>query len=103
MKESADWQDPRRTAPLAARAGFGHDWRADNPIAIIYRDDAQWLICRGCRLAVGPRALAPMPLLILFGREFVRDHRFCKPQGGVFDTITQMFTELQPPPREPGE
>lgn len=87
---------------LAPRPGFGHDWRADNPIVVIFRDDAQWLICRGCRVAVGPRTLAPLPLLILFGSNFVREHRFCKPQADHLG-MHEVFLELQPPPREPGE
>ena len=53
-----------------------------NPIMVIYTPTAQFIVCKGCMVYIAPKELLPMPLFILVGKDFIREHRFCVPRAG---------------------
>jgi hypothetical protein len=82
--------------PLELKGRNPHD-----PIYVICDSRCQLIICLGCLAYVRPAHLIPIPLLLLHGREFLREHRFHKPLPFLPEGIVRSLMEERS--REPGE
>jgi hypothetical protein len=77
----------------------------DDPIKIIYTPQAQYVICLGCLVMFQPVELLPMTHFVLIGKEFIRQHRFCKPRacGGTLELVLSRVVQAETvEEREPG-
>jgi hypothetical protein len=83
-------------------------------LRVIFRHDAQWVICEWCGAAAGPHELAPTLVFLIIGKEFLRKHRFCEPPNltwppehrpelGETHAFPRHHRAPWEPEREPGE